>query len=418
MRSAFERVQFDDRSDGAGTSGNDLLGNRDRTHNSCLGAIRSAGDIPASARAKECGEMWFDRYVIVGKLGEGAFSEVFLAADTFIRRMGKKHDRTRLVTIKRMNTRDGLIGMSDYHIISQLNSLDPRSKVPITESMDEFNSPGSSMATMREVPGEHVCLVMEPLLGASLHEAFPQKIREIYTINDEVVAKRVHMGLIQTIGRQMLVAVAHLHNNSLIHADIKSSNVICADDSSLQVKLIDFGNAVGDRDVAEYYSTFEIQTVWFRAPEVAYQQPFGKAIDLWSIACILCELWLGRSLFTDSNNRGLIRSMWKLRGPPPARIYSASPVYRSLVELWSVGPAVGFATPISPGQQHGQSAGGSKSSLSWDSQVRRQWLKYSLRVDDDDFVSLVDSLLEYDPEARLTASEALEHPFFLGTFPS
>ncbi|PIA18156.1 kinase-like protein [Coemansia reversa NRRL 1564] len=172
--------------------------------------------------------------------------------------------------------------------------------------------------------------------------------------------------MIRTVIRQLLVSLAHIHGSSLIHADIKTTNIICVDDKSLRVKLIDFGNAVSDGDVVEYYSTFEIQTVWFRAPEVAYQRPFGRAIDMWSIGCIMCELWLGRSLFTDMDNHNLIHSILKLRGPPPAQLYSASPIYAEVAH--------------------------------------------------DDFVSLADALLEYDPEDRLTATEALDHSFFRGMY--
>ncbi|ORX69943.1 kinase-like protein [Linderina pennispora] len=451
LRSAFERVRVDDRSDNAGVSNGDACGNKTRSHSSHAGTMQPANDSSENTQPKEYGEVWFNRYVIVGKLGEGAFSEVFLAADLFIDRMGKKRDCTRLVTIKRMNSRDGLIGLSDYHVISLLNRMDPKSRVPIVRAFDIFRSPSqmpessysesqhrgegdsafsasrmesldesgtesSSTITIREAPDAQVCIVMEPLLGKTLNEAFPARVKEIYATNDEVVAKQVHMGMIQAVGRQLLMALAHMHSNSLIHADIKSTNVICIDNSSLRVKLIDFGNAVSDDDVAEYYKTFEIQTVWFRAPEVVYQQPFGRAIDMWSIACILCELWLGRSLFTDMDNRGLIRSMWKLRGPPPARIYSASPVYRNLAKSWGARPGVGLATAAAPGRLYDLSARGIKSSLDWDPHLRCRWLKYSLRVDDDDFVSLVDALLEYDPEERLTASEALRHPFFQGVY--
>ncbi|KAI9506793.1 kinase-like domain-containing protein [Coemansia spiralis] len=206
---------------------------------------------------------------------------------------------------------------------------------------------------------------MEPLLGCTLHDAFPRRIKALYAAHEEAIAKQMHMDMIRTVVRQLLVALAHMHSNSLIHADIKTTNVICVNDTSLKVKLIDFGNSVSDGDVSEYYSTFEIQTVWFRAPEVAYQRPFGRAIDIWSIGCIMCELWLGRSLFTDMDNPGLIHSILKLH---------------------------------------------------WDPQLRMQWLKHSLHVQDDDFVSLADALLEYDPEERLTAAEALEHPFFQGMY--
>ncbi|KAJ1996481.1 hypothetical protein GGI04_005765, partial [Coemansia thaxteri] len=55
-------------------------------------------------------------------------------------------------------------------------------------------------------------------------------------------------------------------------------------------------------------------------------------------------------------------------------------------------------------------------SMDWDPQLRTHWLRHSLHLQDDEFVSLADALLEYDPEERLTAAEALKHPFFHGMY--
>ncbi|KAJ2778450.1 hypothetical protein GGI15_004180 [Coemansia interrupta] len=367
-------------------------------------------------RPREYGEVWFNRYMILAKLGEGAFSQAFLAADTHCTRMGRRHDGTRLVSIKRMGAQEGAIGIADYHSISTLNALDPRARVPIVRIYDMF---------MHQTETEsRVCLVMEPLLGGTLHDTFPRRIAALYAAQDTEVARKMHIDMIRKVVKQLLAALAHMHSNSLIHADVKTTNIICVDSQSLRAKLIDFGNAVSDGDVSEYYKTFEIQTVWFRAPEVAYQRPFGRAIDIWSVGCVMCELWLGRPLFTDMDNHSLIRSMLKLRGLPPASLYASSPVYSEAVRIWSSGrptPSPGFAPAVVRGRLHGShnlgmGVSSAEQSLDWDPQLRMHWLKHSLHVDDNDFVSLADSMLEYDPEQRPTAAEALQHPFFDNMF--
>ncbi|KAJ1793729.1 hypothetical protein GGH19_002769 [Coemansia sp. RSA 1807] len=492
LKSAFARVKTDnttrtDTSRDVEAGGTEGRARKGKAHVATADAAIANTNSVADTRPKEYGEVWFDRYLIMAKLGEGAFSQAFLAADLFCDRMGKKHDGTRLVTIKRMGAREGIIGISDYQTISMLNRLDPKERVPIVRVYDIFmhrpktwrtveydtalrqlvptqrpphglardqygRSTSRSLARserqraakaqLRVFGGDNseglgimqsetdvlassttgvsgmddccVCLVMEPLLGKTLHDAFPQRTSAVYAAHDEVIAKQIHMDMIRTVIRQLLVALAHMHKNALLHADVKTTNIICVDDASLRVKLIDFGNAVSDSDVPEYYTTFEIQTVWFRAPEVAYQRPFGRAIDIWSIGCIMCELWLSRPLFTDMDNHNLISSIFKLRGPPPAHLYSASPVYAEVAKLWSGRPTPGFAPAVVGGRQKGGMH--SEPSLDWDPQLRRHWLKHSLHVEDDDFVSLADSLLEYDPEDRLTAAEALKHPFFQGMY--
>ncbi|KAJ1992502.1 hypothetical protein GGI25_000175 [Coemansia spiralis] len=490
LKSAFARVRPEKSSridgDSALMDGGaiaEAAGRRNKSHANKVNT--NAANYPgiADERPKEYGEVWFDRYLIIAKLGEGAFSQAFLAADLYCNRMGRRHDGIRLVTVKRMGVKEGAIGISDYETISMLNRLDPKERIPIVRIYNIFLHRSVSQRTVEydfssrqllpvqfanmglgrqglrqmadgsfathlldgqprlrvfggragtelsrlhlgsdtltscasiEHNDYHVCLVMEPLLGCTLHDAFPRRIKALYAAHEEAIAKQMHMDMIRTVVRQLLVALAHMHSNSLIHADIKTTNVICVNDTSLKVKLIDFGNSVSDGDVSEYYSTFEIQTVWFRAPEVAYQRPFGRAIDIWSIGCIMCELWLGRSLFTDMDNPGLIHSILKLRGPPPAQLYSASPIYLDIARSWNGRATPGFA-PAVVGGKH-KSIMHPEMNIDWDPQLRMQWLKHSLHVQDDDFVSLADALLEYDPEERLTAAEALEHPFFQGMY--
>ncbi|KAJ2765796.1 hypothetical protein IWQ57_004636 [Coemansia nantahalensis] len=490
LKSAFARVEPNGAYGAEGDTGAEAGAAEGRLRRGRAHATRAdvaaAGAGAVDARPKEHGEVWFDRYLILARLGEGAFSRVFLAADLFCSKMGRRHDGARLVTIKRMGAREGAIGMAEYQTLSLLNRLDPKDRthivrihgmflhVPRTRSAVDYDATPqhlvfaqqprrpsraaadrqsggrqgrrarqladrerlrvfggapddadlgalagsdalqSSMSVTSAADDSCVCLVMEPLLGRTLHDAFPRRISALYGAQDEIVAKQMHMDMIRTVVRQLLVALAHMHGHALIHADIKTTNVICVNDAELRVKLIDFGNAVSDSDVSEYYSTFEIQTVWFRAPEVAYQRPFGRAIDLWSIGCVMCELWLGRPLFTDMDNRSLIRSILKLRGPPPAQLYSASPIYAEVAQLWGGRPTPGFA-PAAAGSRH-KGLLHPELSMDWEPQLRMQWLKHSLHVPDDDFVSLADALLEYDPEERPSAAEALEHPFFQGMY--
>ncbi|KAJ2747049.1 hypothetical protein GGI20_000853 [Coemansia sp. BCRC 34301] len=486
LKSAFARVRPDNGAEGdASLEGAEMLGRKGRRLTAKVNANANHSAGVSDTRPKEYGEVWFNRYLVLARLGEGAFSQAFLAADLHYNRMGRRHDATRLVTIKRMGAKEAAIGVSDYQTISILNRLDLKDRVPIVRIYDVFlHCPKYRRAVEYDVTsrqlvpvqqprpafgidtlsrdGEHssyrsrsqysdamrvfgdrsgaepsrlslasdlftssasiapaaddyhVCLVMEPLLGGTLHDAFPRRIKALYLAHDEVIAKQIHMDMIRTVVRQLLVALAHMHSISLIHADVKTTNVICVNDTTMRVKLIDFGNAVSDGDVSEYYSTFEIQTVWFRAPEVAYQRPFGRAIDIWSVGCVMCELWLGRSLFTDMGNRSLIGSMLKLRGPPPAQLYSSSPFYSEMVGPWNGRSAPGFA-PAVVASRH-KSIMHPEQSMDWDPQLRMQWLKHSLHVQDDEFVSLADALLEYDPEERLTAAEALKHPFFQGMY--
>ncbi|KAJ1905226.1 hypothetical protein LPJ71_004591 [Coemansia sp. S17] len=85
-----------------------------------------------------------------------------------------------------------------------------------------------------------------------------------------------------------------------------------------------------------------------------------------------------------------------------------------MVGSWKRRSAPGFAPAVVAGRH--KNTMHPEQSMDWDPQLRMQWLKHSLHVQDDEFVSLADALLEYDPEERLTAAEALRHPFFQGMY--
>lgn len=55
------------------------------------------------------------------------------------------------------------------------------------------------------------------------------------------------------------------------------------------------------REVSLYYDEFELQTLLYRAPEAMFGVPFGPEIDIWSLGCIVAELYIGKPLFLGGN---------------------------------------------------------------------------------------------------------------------
>lgn len=79
---------------------------------------------------------------------------------------------------------------------------------------------------------------------------------------------------------QLLAALAFLRQNELIHADIKPENVLLADEdgSRCKIRLADFGNMLRntEEDISQYYDSFQLQTLFYRAPEVILGTKFGN----------------------------------------------------------------------------------------------------------------------------------------------
>ncbi|KAI1899475.1 hypothetical protein AGOR_G00062180 [Albula goreensis] len=109
---------------------------------------------------------------------------------------------------------------------------------------------------------------------------------------------------IRSIMRQLLEGLGHLHQNNIMHLDIKPENILMADPSGEQIRICDFGNAMELMpDEAQYckYGTPE-----FVAPEIVNQTPVSKATDIWPVGVITYLCLTGVSPFAGENDRSTV----------------------------------------------------------------------------------------------------------------
>jgi serine/threonine protein kinase len=90
----------------------------------------------------------------------------------------------------------------------------------------------------------------------------------------------------------------------LIHCDLKPENVLIRSYSRCEVKIIDFGSSCFVTD----HLTSYVQSRSYRAPEVILGLPYDQQIDMWSLGCIIAELWTGRVLFQNDSLATLLVS--------------------------------------------------------------------------------------------------------------
>ncbi|KAG6845997.1 hypothetical protein H0H87_011045 [Tephrocybe sp. NHM501043] len=185
----------------------------------------------------------------------------------------------------------------------------------------------------------------------------------------------------KTLMLQLLSAVGHCHSNWVLHRDLKTSNLLMNNRGT--IKVADFGLArrYGD-PVGVGGMTQLVVTLWYRAPEILLgATTYSTAIDMWSVGCIFAELLLKEPLFQAKGEIELISMIFKLLGPPTQ---SSWPGYFTL-------PMAKTLSLPSP-QPH----------------QFRQKFQYMTTAG----IDLLMSLLTYDPERRITAEEALRHPYF------
>ncbi|UYV79001.1 CLK2 [Cordylochernes scorpioides] len=220
---------------------------------------------------------------------------------------------------------------------------------------------------------------------------------------------------------------AVLHDHNLTHTDLKPENILFVNSDYEQVfnkkkrrgysqvkdttiRLIDFGSATFDH---EHHSTI-VSTRHYRAPEVILELGWAQPCDVWSIGCILFELYLGITLFQTHDNHEHLAMMERILGPLPYRMCRKS--NRSLEIGCSTNKVNVFQNQV---LHHGR--------LDWDEKsiagryVRENCkpLKRYILGDGEDhrhLFELISRMLEYEPTQRIPLDEALDHPFF-GSLP-
>ncbi|RLO12466.1 hypothetical protein DYB28_012413, partial [Aphanomyces astaci] len=213
------------------------------------------------------------------------------------------------------------------------------------------------------------------LLKANLYEVSRQGWRQRYFT----------LPRLRKIAVECLEALQFLHALGIVHCDLKPENILMHNFETCQVKLIDFGSASFVSDELTYY----IQSRAYRAPEVILGLRYDDRIDLWSLGCILAELYTGQVLFEHNSIVALLSSMMGLLGPLPPAMVAVSPQ----VDKY-------FNKALYLTDEDGRVVVPLQTSL---------WRV--LDCEDAAFVSFLQTLLHLDPARRVSAAAALNHPW-------
>lgn len=250
---------------------------------------------------------------------------------------------------------------------------------------------------------EHLIIITE-LLGDNLY-VFNKKLR------DSFQPAYFTLGRIQFVAKQLLEALAFIHALRLIHCDLKPENVLMLDENKCSVKIIDFGSTCFEDDDLGVY----VQSRSYRAPEVLLELPYDHKIDMWSLGCILAELWTGYVLFQNENVVSLLARVVGIIGQIPYYMAARAPVPYftadgQLCELIGSNDQAGRATWFPSENSFG--AGSRDRDRMYRILVpKTSSLEQRFRINDPKFVDFIRALLQIDPCQRPTPVEALKHPW-------
>ncbi|GAV85448.1 Pkinase domain-containing protein [Cephalotus follicularis] len=185
---------------------------------------------------------------------------------------------------------------------------------------------------------------------------------------------------------QLLEGVKYLHDNWVLHRDLKTSNLLLNNRGEL--KICDFGLARQYGIPLKPY-THLVVTLWYRAPELLLgAKQYSTAIDMWSLGCIMAELLSKQPLFNGKTELDQLDKILRTLGTPNETIW---PGFSKLP-----GVKVNFV-------KHQYNL------------LRKKFPATSFTgspVLSDAGFDLLNKLLTYDPEKRITAEDALNHEWF------
>ncbi len=179
-----------------------------------------------------------------------------------------------------------------------------------------------------------------------------------------------------------------LRKNKIIHCDFKPENILLLQEGKTGIKVIDFGSACFFENKMYTY----IQSRFYRAPEVILELCYGNEIDMWSLGCVLVELYTGCPIFPGENERDQLYYMIEYFGIPDEEMIKAS----GKKDLFFTEEYKLLEVPNSNGKIR---------------QANTKKLKRFLRGADLDFIDLISRCLKFDPKKRIKPSEAILHPW-------
>ncbi|KAI0820945.1 kinase-like domain-containing protein [Irpex lacteus] len=348
---------------------------------------------PGGYHPVSIGDVFNERFKVREQLGWGQFSTVWEATDT-------SSNTPVALKILTADCTSGPSALDELGTLELVKSKNPKHPgyLHIQQLLDHFTIVGPN--------GTHICLVLERLRDSM----------DTLWRNEDGVRFALPIDLVQRVARDVLLALTYLHEECrLVHTDIKPDNIlltdpqvsdvsqnVIADDSGLwdpytaAFKLIDLGHA---NLVDKPFATL-IQPPALRAPEVILGLPWGTPADMWNLGCLLYEFVVGQSLFAPS---------FRLEG------VDVDPGTMHLAQITSVCGPVPQKMRVegTKSRRYFDEQGRPLITVDFPPTIMHEALM-KVRIPEDaakEMASFLMSMLRIDPDERVTAAQALKHPW-------
>ncbi|XP_076631871.1 CDC like kinase darkener of apricot isoform X2 [Colletes latitarsis] len=370
-----------ERKDAAQTSVASVVSDADTIQDAISPRPLSVEDDEEGHLVYQSGDILENRYKVLATLGAGTFGKVVKVKDL-------QMDHVMALKIIKNVEKYREAAKLEINALEKIATKDPEGQHLCVKMLDWFNYHG------------HMCIAFE-MLGLSVFDFLRDNHYQPYPLEH-----------VRHIGYQLCYAVKFLHDNKLTHTDLKPENILFVDSDyekvynnkkkflfkrkeikrikRTDIRLIDFGSATFDH---EHHSTI-VSTRHYRAPEVILELGWSQPCDVWSIGCILFELYLGITLFQTHDNREHLAMMERILGTIPHRM-----ARKTKTKYF----------------YHGKLDWDEKSSAGRFVRDNCKPLHRCMLTDDEEhrqLFDLIQKMLEYEPAQRIVLKDALAHPFF------
>ena len=279
------------------------------------------------------------------------------------------------------------IGEGAYGVVFKGRNRQTGELVAMKKIRFEPNDEGMPATALREITvlktldcGNVVKLVDDIIYEDNkLFLVFEYLNQDLKAYIDSIGPEGMDPKIFKSFSQQLLRGLAECHSRMVIHRYLKPQNLLI--DRKGNLKLADFGLARRFKTPIHKY-THEVVTLWYRAPEILLgSDHYSTGVDLWGAGCIIAEMSNLAALFPGTSEIDQLFQVFRLLGTPNPETnwpgVALLPDYSSEFPRWR-------ARNLSQVLPHLNESG----------------------------LDLIKGLLTYVPSRRLTAKEALDHPFF------